>query len=491
MDPLDSFSRRRLLAAAGLTAGTAALAGCGGGSSGGKSTASGDKLTWWDHQGNQRTLHQETFTTFAKEPGGMQVEYTFRNASKMGQALQLAKQSNQLPDVHTNAGLEISAPELIAGGWVAPLELSDAAMKRMKPYLVDGIHVFDGKVYSFPQFNFRTYASATWFNLELVKKAGLDPDKPPTTYDEFRAAATAVRDKAGGSVYGWIWNAGMPARMSDQVDKLAQAAGFEGGGGRLFSTGEFAFDSDPYLTVIEFLLAMSKDKLLFPGSTTFSDQIARARWVTGVAGYYIDGPWNPGVVRESFPKFKDSLGVGPILVPDAGTPARTYAGPQGGVFWVSPDRKEKQKTAANLLLSDHFTTTEYFTKLAGWMPQPPIDVKAIDASTAYPSYKKLVKWMAEQTFLAPVALIRNIDATKVSSETHTVQPNLGSIVQGVLTGDVKDAKKALKKLSDDTAKEFERALKAATAKGAKVSEDDYAFANWKPGTDYDKDMYAG
>lgn len=483
---MDLVNRRRFLQISGLAAAGGLAAACG---DGGGSHSARDHLTWWDHQGNQGDLHQKIFAEFAKQPGGMRVQYTFRNASAMGQALQLAKQSNQLPDIHTNAGLQIPVPALIKAGWVAPLDLSDAAMSRLKGKLIEGIHVFDGKVYSFPQFNFRTYSSATWFNTKLIAKAGLDPEHPPATYDEFRTAARQVRQKAGGNTYGWVWNAGMPPRMADQVDCLAQAGGFQGDGGVLYRTGDYAYDSDPYVNAVEFLVAMSKDNLLMPGSTTFSDKIARTRWVTGVAGYYIDGPWNPGVVRASFPKFADSLGVGPILVPEAGALIRCYAVPQGGVYWLSPHLPAKQRKAANLLLSNYFTTRQYFTELAGWMPQPPLDLSAIDRSSAYPSWKTLVGWMAKQVFLAPDPVVKNIDVTKVQAQTNQIQPTLGDIVQGAMSGNIKDVKGALKKLSSQSSSERERALKAAQGKGAKVSLDDYAFANWKPGTDYTTDMY--
>lgn len=485
---MTTLNRRRLLQASALLGTAGMLSACG------QSTDSAgggrNVLTWWDHQGNQKKLHQKIFAAFEKEPGGMPVQYTFRNASKMGQALQLAKQSDQLPDVHTNAGLQIPVPALIKAGWVAPLDLSDAAMKRLKGKLLNGVHVFDGKVYSFPQFNYRTYSSATWFNTDLIKKAGLDPSKPPTTYDDFRAAAKAVQTKGGDGVYGWIWNAGMIPRMTDQTNDLAQAAGFEGGGGMLYRTGEYRYHDEAYLNVIDFLVSMNKDKLLMPGSTTFSDKIARSRWVTGVAGYYIDGPWNPGVIKEDFVSFASSLGVGPILVPQRGGKPRCYAGPQGGVFWLSPTAPPKQQKAANLLLGEHFTTKDYFTELAGWMPQPPLDLSAVDASSAYPSWKKLVGWMADTVYLAPDPVVKNVQVTQVQAETNEVQPTLGDIVQGALTGDVTDVKKALKKLSDDSSAERERALKVATQKGAKVSLDDYAFSNWTPGSDYSTEKYS-
>ena len=477
------LNRRRFLQLSGAAASVAALGAC---SSGGSNDR--NYLTWWDHQGNQRSLHKSIFATFAKSSGGMRVQYTFRNAAKMGQALQLAKQSNQLPDVHTNAGLQIPVPALIKAGWVAPLDLDDAAMGRLKGQLLDGLHVFDGKVYSFPGFNFRSYSAAIWFNTKITAKADLDPDDPPQTYDEFRAAVRKAGKAAGDKVYGWVWNGGMTPRMEDQVNDMAQAAGFEGGAGTLYRTGEVAYHSEPYLNVIEFLLSMSRDNLILPGFTTLDDQIARSKWVAGSAAYMMDGPWNPGVIRESYPDFRDSLGVGPIPMPERG-PVRCYAAPLGGDYWLSPSASAEQQKAANRLLGGYFTTEDYYVDLAGWMPQPPLDLSAVDKSDAYPSWKKLVGWMAKQVFQAPVPVVKNVDVTKVQAETNQIKPGLGDIVQGALSGDIKNVKKALKDLSDKVSAERDRAMKAAKAQGAKVSQDDYAFPNWQPGADYTTKQY--
>lgn len=45
-------------------------------------------------------------------------------------------------------------------------------------------------------------------------------------------------------------------------------------------------------------------------------------------------------------------------------------------------------------------------------------------------------------------------------------------------------------LQDRTEKELERAIKAAQAKGAKVSRDDWTFPNWNPTRDYTEADYA-
>jgi multiple sugar transport system substrate-binding protein len=176
-----------------------------------------------------------------------------------------------LPDIRTNAGLNLPAATLVAAGWAQPLDLSDEAKARVKDSLIEGLHVFDGKIYAFPIFSHQTYSAVTWFNTELVSRAGLNQQAPPKTYDEFRAAARAVQRSAGGEAHGWVWNIGMPIRLNEQVHDLAQAAGFAGGGGTLgsagtlYKTGEYAFHIDEYLNVIEFLISLRQDKVLVPG----------------------------------------------------------------------------------------------------------------------------------------------------------------------------------------------------------------------------------
>ncbi|TDD16333.1 ABC transporter substrate-binding protein [Nonomuraea diastatica] len=479
------MTRRGFLGAAGTLAAAAATGACGGGGAG--TGAGGKSLTWWDHQKQLQKTKTDIFAKFAKSPGGVPVQYTNYNPAKMGQALQLAKQSNQLPDIHSNAGLSLPAAALVAAGWAQPLNLSDEAKARVQDSLIDGVHVFDGKIYAFPVFSHQVYVAVQWFNTEMVQRAGLNPQAPPKTYDEFRAAARAVQSAAGGDAYGWVWNIGMPDRLTEQVNNMAQAAGFAGGGGVRYESGEFAFHDDAYLKVIEFLVSLRQDKVLVPGANSWHDDVARARWTAGVAAYYFDGPWCPGVVLKDNPEFGKKLGVGPMLVPDAGTPVVTYHVPQPGDYWLSPT--SKQAAAANTLLSDYFTTEEYSRQVAGSMSQPPRDMSAVDQSEAHPAYKQLIGWFKESVFLAPYPIAGNKDLQKVDIEAKPVRPTLGDIVQGALTGDVTDVRAALTKLSGDSAKQRDLAIAAARSKGAQVSLDDYAFSNWQPRKDYLKPMY--
>lgn len=57
----------------------------------------------------------------------------------------------------------------------------------------------DGKVYGLPE---SMYNLALVYNRSLFTQAGLDPDKPPATWAEFRAAAKQITEKTGQIGYG-------------------------------------------------------------------------------------------------------------------------------------------------------------------------------------------------------------------------------------------------------------------------------------------------
>jgi len=56
----------------------------------------------------------------------------------------------------------------------------------------------DGKIWALPT---QAYGMSLTYNRTLFKNAGLDPDKPPTTWDEVRAAAKTIATKTGQAGY--------------------------------------------------------------------------------------------------------------------------------------------------------------------------------------------------------------------------------------------------------------------------------------------------
>lgn len=489
-------SRRQFLSVASIAAGTITVAACDtapktagpGGQAGppvaGKTGGSG-AVKWWDQFNPLQELQRKTFSAFT-DKGGPKVDYTVYNPNDQGKALQLAFSSKQMPDVFTLAGIEVPASVLLAQSWFSPLADGDAITKALpQGTIVDGVHSFDGSLYSFPIFSFRQYDALLWSNRQILEKAGIDPQNQPKSWDDVRAAARKVKQTGTA---GLVLPLKFPERMSAFVQQLAQAAGFPGvqgigrGDGLNLKTGEFAYDDDTYVQAIEFLLSFKKDGTLFAASTSLDARAGRARWAAGAAGFIFDGPYNVGVINGDFKKLLPQLAVTGIPTPDGSDPVLTRA-PTGGTFWVSA-QSDKVDRASELLKL--LTGKDYQSGLANAMDQPPLDLAAVAGSQAHETYKQVIEMFKKQVFLGPTPEARNPKVSQAIGAMSPVEPGLGAIIQGVFSGQVKDIKSALTKLSDDT----NAAREAAIGKsGGAVSPADWKFENWTRGKDYTSEDY--
>lgn len=491
-------SRRQLLGGAGVLASSALLAACNtaptgtgggpqggpqGGQTGGGTTGGSGPLTWWDQFAPLEELQRSTFEQFTAG-GGPEVQYSVYNPNEQGQALQLAFSSQQLPDVFSLAGVGVSPSVLLGQGWFSPLAGGEELRSALpEGSVVDGVHIFDDELYSVPVFSSRQYESLLWYSRSAVEAAGLDPDAPPASWDEWRAAARAVTDSGTA---GLILPLQFAERMSAFVLELAQTAGFpgarEGGADGIdLTTGEYRFHDDAFVQAIELLLSFSADGLLFPASSSLDARAGRARWAAGSSAYFLDGPYCPGVVVGSFGEFADQLGVGAVPTPDGSAPVLNRA-PVGGTFWVSGQSDQVDRAAELIAL---LVQPEYQAGLAEAMDQPPLDLAAVAGSGAHPTYKRAVEMFAGQVFIAPAPQARP-GVSDVQGSMASIEPGLGAIVQGVFTGQVSDVRAALRELSD----KHTAARDAAIADvGGDVSVDSWAFPDWQPGTDFDPSGY--
>ena len=103
--------------------------------------------------------------------------------------------SGQLPTVFT-------VPFTDARGLLAQKQIADlTAVVKAEPYgdkfnkaVLSNGQDTSGNIYGIP---IAAYANGLTYNRDLFKAAGLDPDKPPTTWDEVEAAAKAITAKTG------------------------------------------------------------------------------------------------------------------------------------------------------------------------------------------------------------------------------------------------------------------------------------------------------
>ncbi|SDS96883.1 ABC transporter substrate-binding protein [Microlunatus soli] len=484
------FSRRSLLGLTATAGAGVALSACtGGGQTSEKAAgqAGGDtgSIAWWDqYRPLTKLFESDIFAGYMKEHAGVKITRREMEAADLGQALQLAKRSNQLPDVFSTAGLESAAAALVDEKWFQPIgDLADVAGSPVADFLYDGIHRFDGKIYTFPVFSGRVHDAIPWTNTELLKAADVDPDSSPATWDDLRSAARTLTKKTD-DVYGIVLPGKEPGYLEALVTRLAQTAG--AAGPIDWHTGEYAYSSQPFLDAIDYLLALQADKSVHPSSPSMGPRDARARFAAGQVAVYPWGAWIIGGLNVDEPESIER-GIGVWHVPTPQTKRNfVYSGPAGGPFWVASS-SQHAKIAADVML--RLSTVEVQKKLAETMDVPPVLLDQVAASDAHPTYKKNVTYLEDDVRIAPAPEVGNPAVAQVLASMRDVHPDLGEIVQTALTDKKSDYKAALQKLDDEMTKERDRACAVVSKKGTKIGAEAWVFGNWDRSADYTPESY--
>jgi len=429
------------------------------------------------------------FDSFETDHPGVTVSRTQTNTNDQGRVLTLARQGDGLPDVFTPVGLEYPIARLVSDGWMQSLPLEESDLRALPANTIfEGITRFDGGIYSFPMFSPKQYNTTTWLNTELLATTDHAPEDAET-WEGFRRVALAAHQKGPGT--GIVLPIGETGWLSAFAGELATTLGgwYSGNspveGGIDPRTGKYELNSDAFVEAIEFLQSLRTDGLVLPGSESLDVLNSRARWATGASAFYWDGPWNPGIVQQNFPDFLDKIGVAHIPSPDAESRA-VYRRPASGVFWVSSDTTNLELVAELLTL---FATEDYYLQLANAMDQPPINAEVVADSDAIDAYKQAIVNYSEDVFIAPSAVVRNTAVSDVFATMEQPTPDLGNIIQGVLTDQIDDVRATLTEYNDKLNSALEAAISEVASTGVEVSGEDFVFDSWQPKQDFTPDMY--
>ncbi|ARP68880.1 ABC transporter substrate-binding protein [Streptomyces pluripotens] len=196
-----SMSRRTLTAA--VFALVLPLSACGsGGDGGGSADASGKvegDITFqtWNLRANFKPYFEGLIAGFEKKHPGTHVKWIDQPAEGYPDKLSADAAGGTLPDV-VNVSPDLVAPLAEAG---LALDLDKVAPQYKSDYLPGAwaSHQIPGKrgTYAFPWY---LNTGPLFYNKALFRKAGLDPDRPPKTYDELFADALRMAKESGGSV---------------------------------------------------------------------------------------------------------------------------------------------------------------------------------------------------------------------------------------------------------------------------------------------------
>lgn len=207
--------------------------------------------------------------------------------------------------------------------------------KKFNPSVVQNGQDASGKVQAVPV---AAYGQALHYNRSLFSRAGLDPDKPPTTWDEVRSYAKQIAEKTGkagyatmtqGNTGGWI------------LTTLAYALG-----GRAQSidgdTATASVNTPQYASALTMMKAMRWQDNSMGANFLYDWNAINQAFAAGQIGMYVSGGGNYGsLVSQNAINPKD---YGETVLPLAGKDSGALGG--GTLAVVSAKASDQVQNAA-------------------------------------------------------------------------------------------------------------------------------------------------
>lgn len=449
-------------------------------------------VSWLENGTGPRTVFMtDFFAAYTQAHPNITVQYDHLPVPEHKQVLQIALQNDTAPDAFQLPSGS-TGPQMVAAGYAAPL---DDAIPNFPEWLstfpantfFDGIHLFDGKTYTFPITDDGAMVAALLFNSPYMTEAGFDPASKALSWDEFREAARRITEAGAGDYYGLMLEGKQPERLGIFISTLAELAGAPGGDFN-WKTGDFNFTSDEFLAAIDLLIAIKQDGSLFPGSLQLNASQAREQIPQGVAGILLQGHWNVPQWKEAFPDFTFDVGSPPV--PGDGQAGHLSYAPGGTNHrFLSVDSEHPE------IIGDLFALLGSPEGTYGWDvytggTEPLVFPEVRQGLQLDPRVERVNALGESLMRLGPSPVVRNPAQGAVALERRPLTPNFGEVIQGLISGQLSDPSVAMQDLQDRANAELDAAIKAAQDKGAEVSRDDWAFTNWDPSTDYITEMYA-
>ncbi|ADB33693.1 extracellular solute-binding protein family 1 [Kribbella flavida DSM 17836] len=305
----------------------------------------------------------------------------------------------------------------------------------------------DGKMWAVP---IAAYGQALHYNRTLFKQAGLDPDKPPATWDELRSAAKQIADTTGKAGYAQLTADNTGGWILTTLDYA-----FGGRAEKLDGDKATAELDTPQMTeVLRLLKSMRWDDNSMGSNFLYDWGSINQAFAAGQIGMYVSGGGNYGsLVTQNALKPAD---YGVTVVPLKDSPDAGVLG-GGTLATVSAKASEPVKAAAvkwidfyylKKLVDQQSAVLDAKTIAASKQPVGVPQLPVFDKAT----YDKSLKWVAQYVNVPLAQMTPYTDkmfdqplVTEPSRSTQEVYKILDPVVQSVLTQKDADIADLLKK----------------------------------------------
>lgn len=199
-----------------------------------------------------------------------------------------------------------------------------------------GYYQLDGDLYSMP---FNTSNAIMFYNKDMFKEAGLDPENPPRTFSEIMAASEKLTKKDGNNtevygfsmlIYGWFF---------EQL--LANQGGLylDSDNGRSGNPTETLINGAEGKTIFNFLHEMNEKGYIGNYGRNWDD--IRAAFKAGQVAMYMD---STAATRDNVKDSPFEVGTGYLPHPDNTDANGVIVG--GGSLWMTNQVEEDTQKAA-------------------------------------------------------------------------------------------------------------------------------------------------
>jgi len=284
-----------------------------------------DFYQFWTDPEVKPTL-MEIIKEFEKENPGIKINLTDLTWSEGHEKIVVAFASGTAPDI-----LELGSdwvPEFSSQDVL--LDLTLEAKEIQNDFLMWEPVTYEGKIYGFPWI---LDTRVLFYNKELMKKVGLDPEKPPSTWEEllsYSQKINALKPKA----YGFGANSAERHRLYKKFLPF-----FWGNGGKILSQDQKSSD----INSPGGKEALGFYKKLTQQGTIDTQRMLDENFKQNKIGFLISGGWLLHDIQKNLPDLK----FGVCLIPKS--EKGTHSSFAGGEFLVISKKSENPEAAKKFI----------------------------------------------------------------------------------------------------------------------------------------------
>lgn len=290
----------------------------------------GETLVFWTLQQSDSDVQgaQEAAVKAFEEENNCTVEVTAFPYTELRDKLLAALAGGSGPDILLMD--QIWVGQYAAAGFVEPIDDLLASSDIQRDDFFEGAwgaSSYLGETYGVP-FDVGVWA-LMYYNKTMFEEAGLDPEKPPVTWDEFLAAGQALThdDQYGTAI--WVGT-------GDAVQCMTDAFTFSGGGAIVNDDNTKAeLNSDAGVAALDFWKAC--DEISPPGSVGRSEEDSFMLFTNGQVGMFFYGEWGQDTIATRAPDM--DYGVANLPIPEGGTSVGTFGGFLTGINKASENKE--------------------------------------------------------------------------------------------------------------------------------------------------------